>query len=124
MTDRPVKRLFDASVLASTLPVKSMTATELDVIFGRLSGWKNGGGSWRRARRRATRTRKSAVCGSSGKSGCGASSREEGKLRKVSSNDSSPRAELFALAKGERRESLLFKRAFLNAEGGSVSSRQ
>ncbi|CAM9584465.1 unnamed protein product [Ectocarpus sp. 6 AP-2014] len=124
ITDRPVKRLFDASVLASTSPAKSMTATELDVILGRLSGWKHGGGSRRRAARRATRTRKSAGCGSRDKSGSGADSGEEGKLRRVSSDNSALRAELFALARGERRESLLFKRAFLNAEGGSVSSRQ
>ncbi|CAM9629849.1 unnamed protein product, partial [Ectocarpus sp. 12 AP-2014] len=89
------------------------------------SGWKNGGGSRRRPRR-ATRTRKNARYGGGGgdKSSCGATSREEGKLRRVSPDNSALRAELFALAKGERRESLLFKRAFLNAEGGSVSSRQ
>ncbi|CAM9498875.1 unnamed protein product [Ectocarpus sp. 4 AP-2014] len=125
ITDRPVKRLFDAGVLASTSTVKSMTATELDVIFGRLSGWKNGGGSRRRSRR-ATKTRKNARYGSGGgdKSSCGATSRDERGLRRVSPDNSALTAELFALAKGERRESLLFKRAFLNAEGGSVSSRQ
>ncbi|CAM9221088.1 unnamed protein product [Ectocarpus sp. 12 AP-2014] len=89
------------------------------------SGWKNGGGSWRRPRR-ATRTRKNATYGGGGgdKSSCGATSREEGKLRRVSPDNSALRAELFTLAQSERRESLLFKRAFLNAEGGSVSSRQ
>ncbi|CAN0003064.1 unnamed protein product [Ectocarpus sp. 8 AP-2014] len=89
------------------------------------SGWKNGGGS-RRKSRRATRTRKNAGYGDGGghKLSCGATSREEGKLRRVSPDNSALRAKLFALAKGERRESLLFKRAFLNAEGGSVSLRQ
>ncbi|CBJ28675.1 hypothetical protein Esi_0117_0059 [Ectocarpus siliculosus] len=88
------------------------------------SGWKNGGGSRRRSRR-ATRTRKNAGYGDDGdKSSCGATCREEGKLGRGSPDNSALRAELFALAKGERRESLLFKRAFLNAEGGSAFSRQ
>ncbi|CAM9406917.1 unnamed protein product, partial [Ectocarpus sp. 13 AM-2016] len=125
ITDRPAKRLFDAGVLASTSPAKAMTATELDVIFSRLSGWKNGGGSRRRPRR-AIRTRKNAGCGGGGgdKSSCGATSREERELRRVSPDNSALSVELYALAKGERRESLLYKRAFLNTEGGSVSSRQ
>ncbi|CAN0199855.1 unnamed protein product, partial [Ectocarpus fasciculatus] len=88
ITDRPVKRLFDASVLASTSPAKSMTATELDATLGRLRGWKNAGdaGGSRKRSRRATRTTKSAGYGSGGdKSDCGATSQEEAKLHRVSS---------------------------------------
>lgn len=40
-TDRPVKRLFDATVLSSTSPAKWMTTAEFDIILGRLSGRKN-----------------------------------------------------------------------------------
>ncbi|CAM9628625.1 unnamed protein product [Ectocarpus fasciculatus] len=41
-TDRPVKTLFDATVLSSTSPAKWMTTTEFDIILGRLGGRKNG----------------------------------------------------------------------------------
>lgn len=58
------------------------------------------------------------------KSGFVGTSWEDGKLCPMSPDNSALKEELFGLAMGERREFLVFKRAFLNANRDSVSSRQ